>query len=355
VGRYGRKQLQRQLPEVDIILPQDKMHELGPRLAQALGPAEETPSKQKIDYRTFSEATRIQQGYAFVKIAEGCDRACSFCVIPQIRGRQQSLPPQRVEQLIQQKINLGIKEINLIAQDSANYGHDLNPRANLAQLIQRIAPLPGLHWLRLLYLNPDRITDELMDTMASHSSIVPYLDIPMQHASGKILRRMNRPGEASYFLELIAKLRHKIPEIKIRSSFIIGYPDETEQDFQKLLSFVQKAQLDRVGFFLYSDEEGSSSYEQHPKVPEKIRQQRYEAIFETQRQISHEKMSQLVGRHLELLISEQTDEEYLARTQWDAPEVDGAVFLRSKKPLATGDIITAEITGHLDYDLFAEN
>lgn len=380
VGRYGQEQLQKQLPEVDIILPQEKIHELGPRLIK-VWPKANSPilNRANINYWPYSEATLIQQGYAFIKIAEGCNRACSFCVIPQIRGKQHSLPPERIEELVLQKINMGIKEINLIAQDSSNYGHDLRPSTTLAQLLQRIAPLSGLRWLRLLYLNPDWITDELIETISAYPSIVPYLDIPMQHASGKLLRLMNRPGDSSYFLELIAKLRHRLPDIIIRSSFIIGYPHETEQDFQELVSFVQKAQLDRVGFFLYSDEEGASSYEQYPKIPEEIQQERYETIFEIQRQISQKKMSRFVGQQLELLViekahekssdaynseeydkeydkgyNEKSNEEYLARSQWDAPEVDGVVFLRSQNTLAPGDMVSAEITGHLDYDLFAE-
>ncbi len=298
---------------------------------------------------------------AYIKIAEGCDHPCSFCIIPQLRGKFRS---RRIGSILAEAQNLiaqGVREITLIGQDTTCYGEDLGFTDGLATLLDALAVLPGLKWLRFLYTYPNKVTTRLLETMARHAAIAPYLDVPLQHASASVLKRMKRGGSGDIFLKLIEKARRLVPGIVIRTSFIVGFPGETEEDFQALCGFVQTAQLDWMGVFTYSDEEGAKAFDLDAslKLPRRTIEARRRKLMRLQQKISTRAKRTWVGRQLDVLVegpSEETDLLWEARTLFHAPEIDGKVFLNDFGPhetLVPGTFYRAEITESHDYDLVA--
>ncbi len=298
---------------------------------------------------------------AYIKIAEGCDHPCSFCIIPQLRGKFRS---RRMGSIIAETQNLiaqGVREITLIGQDTTCYGEDLGLKEGLAQLLDALAVLPGLRWLRFLYTYPNKVTTRLLETMARHSTIAKYLDVPLQHASAGVLKTMKRGGNAAIFLELIAKARAIVPGIVVRTSFIVGFPGETEADFAELCAFVQAAKIDWLGVFTYSDEEGAAAYgfADETKVPTRTIQTRRRKLMRLQQKISTKAKAEWVGREIDLLVegpSEETDLLWEGRTPLHAPEIDGKVFINDFGPheaLVPGTFYRAEITESHDYDVVA--
>ena len=299
---------------------------------------------------------------AYIKIAEGCDHPCSFCIIPQLRGKFRS---RRIGSILAEAQNLiaqGVREITLIGQDTTCYGEDLGFTDGLATLLDALAVLPGLRWLRFLYTYPNKVTTRLLETMARHASIAPYLDVPLQHASASVLKRMKRGGTAEIFLALIEKARSIVPGIVVRTSFIVGFPGETEADFQELCDFVQAAQIDWMGVFTYSDEEGAKAFDLDAslKLPRRTIEARRRKLMRLQQKISTRAKRIWVGRQLDVLVegpSEETDLLWEARTLFHAPEIDGKVFLNDFGPhetLVPGTFYRAEITESHDYDLVAK-
>ncbi len=298
---------------------------------------------------------------AYIKIAEGCDHPCSFCIIPQLRGKFRS---RRMGSIIAEAQNLiaqGVREITLIGQDTTCYGEDLGLKEGLAQLLDGLAVLPGLRWLRFLYTYPNKVTTRLLETMARHDVISKYLDVPLQHASASVLKTMKRGGNAAIFLELIAKARAIVPGIVVRTSFIVGFPGETEADFAELCAFVQAAKIDWLGVFTYSDEEGAAAYgfADETKVPARTIQARRRKLMRLQQKISMKGKADWVGREIDLLVegpSEETDLLWEGRTSLHAPEIDGKVFINDFGPheeLVPGTFYRAEITESHDYDVVA--
>lgn len=298
---------------------------------------------------------------AYIKIAEGCDHPCSFCIIPQLRGKFRS---RRIDSILAEAQNLiaqGVREITLIGQDTTCFGEDLGLSDGLAQLLDALAVLPGLKWLRFLYTYPNKVTTRLLETMARHSTIAPYFDVPLQHASASVLKRMKRGGNAEIFLKLIEKARRIVPDIVIRTSFIVGFPGETDADFETLCSFVQAAQIDWMGVFTYSDEEGAKAFDLDAslKIPRRTIEARRRKLMRLQQKISTRARRAWVGRQLDVLVegpSEETDLLWEARTLFHAPEIDGKVFLNDFGPhetLVPGTFYRAEITESHDYDLVA--
>ncbi len=298
---------------------------------------------------------------AYIKIAEGCDHPCSFCIIPQLRGKFRS---RRMESIIAEAQNLiaqDVREITLIGQDTTCYGEDLGLKDGLAQLLDALAVLPGLRWLRFLYTYPNKITTRLLETMARHDTVAKYLDVPLQHASAGVLKRMKRGGNAALFLELIAKARRIVPGIVIRTSFIVGFPGETEADFEELCQFVRAAKIDWLGVFTYSDEEGAKAFDLDPalKVPMRTIQARRRKLMRLQQKISIKAKAAWVGREIDLLVEGESDETELlwqGRTPLHAPEIDGKVLINDFGPhetLVPGTFYRAEITQSHDYDVVA--
>jgi ribosomal protein S12 methylthiotransferase len=298
---------------------------------------------------------------AYIKIAEGCDHPCSFCIIPQLRGKFRS---RRMSSIIAETENLikqGVREITLIGQDTTCYGEDLGFTDGLATLLDALAVLPGLRWLRFLYTYPNKVTTRLLETMAKHDTIAKYLDVPLQHASASVLKTMKRGGNAQIFLDLIAKARRIVPGIVIRTSFIVGFPGETEADYKELEAFITAAKIDWLGVFTYSDEEGAAAFNlaDETKIPNRTIQARRRKLMKLQQKISTKSKAEWVGREIDLLVegeSEETELLWEGRTVLHAPEIDGKVFINDFGPhetLVPGTFYRAEITDSHDYDVVA--
>ena len=299
---------------------------------------------------------------AYIKIAEGCDHPCTFCIIPQLRGKFRS---RRMGSIIAEAQNLiaqGVREITLIGQDTTCYGEDLGLKEGLAQLLDALAVLPGLRWLRFLYTYPNKVTTRLLETMAQHDTIAKYLDVPLQHASPAVLKTMKRGGNAQIFLDLIARARRIVPGIVIRTSFIVGFPGETERDFHHLCEFVSAAEIDWLGVFTYSDEEGAAAFGLAPelKIPKRTIEARRRKLMKLQQKISTRSKAAWVGREIDLLVegpSDETDLLWQGRTPLHAPEIDGKVLINDFGPydaLVPGTFYRAEITESHDYDVVAQ-
>ena len=316
------------------------------------------------EYLYSDETPRIlttPRASAYIKIAEGCDHPCSFCIIPQLRGKFRS---RRLGSIVAEAQNLiaqGVREITLIGQDTTCYGEDLGLKDGLADLLEALAPLPGLRWLRFLYAYPNKVTTRLLDTIARHDNIAKYLDVPLQHASPSVLKRMKRGGTPDLFLKLIDKARTHVPGIVIRTSFIVGFPGETEADFQQLCDFVTAAKIDWLGVFTYSDEEGAKAFElpDELKIPKRTIEARRRKLMRLQQKISTKSKATWVGREIDLLVegeSEETELLWQGRTPLHAPEIDGKVLINDFGPhesLVPGTFYRAEITESHDYDVVA--
>jgi ribosomal protein S12 methylthiotransferase len=294
---------------------------------------------------------------AYIKIAEGCDHPCSFCVIPNLRGKFRSRRFASVVAEAEQLVAQGVRELTLIGQDTTCYGEDLGMKDGLAQLLDSLARIPNLKWLRFLYAYPNKVTGRLLDTIAQHEVICKYLDMPLQHASGPVLKSMRRGGNAEIFLKTIERVRAAVPGVAIRSTFITGFPGETQADFEVLSDFVRAAKLDWLGVFSYSDEEGSGAFHLGDKVPARTIEARRRSLMRLQQSISRKSRASLVGRTFELLVegaSEETPLLWEGRTQHQAPEIDGKVFINdfgSFDQLNPGHFYECEITDSQDYDL----
>ncbi len=316
------------------------------------------------EYLYSDETPRIlatPRASAYIKIAEGCDHPRSFCIIPQLRGKFRSRRLSSIVSEAEKLIAQGVREITLIGQDTTCYGEDLGLTDGLAQLLEALAVLPGLKWLRFLYTYPNKVTTKLLETMARHDNIAKYLDVPLQHASASVLKRMKRGGNAKIFLDLIEKARRIVPGIVIRTSFIVGFPGETEEDYKELEAFIKAAKIDWLGVFTYSDEEGAKAFELDAelKVPERTIQARRRKLMKLQQKISAKAKADWVGREVDLLVegeSEETELLWEGRTIQHAPEIDGKVFINDFGPheeLVPGTFYRAEITESHDYDVVA--
>ncbi len=292
----------------------------------------------------------IQGATAYLKIADGCRRPCAFCAIPQIKGTHVSRPPEVIIAEAAHLNALGVKEIILISQDTTDYGHDLGLKDGLAFLLERIlAVTPGVPWIRILYAYPGYVTPRLMEVMAREERILPYLDMPLQHGHREVLKRMRRPANVEWVYETIGRLRQWMPDIAIRTTFIVGYPGETEEEFEALLQFVRDLRFDRVGAFTYSYEVGTPSALLPDQIAEEVKQARYERLMEAQQPISHQRNQEFVGRTLDVLVEGYDNGLSIGRSYRDAPEIDGLVIVEGRLPV--GEIVPVRITGAMAYDL----
>ena len=296
---------------------------------------------------------------AYIKIAEGCDHPCSFCIIPQLRGKFRSRRFESVITEAQRLAQQGVREITLIGQDTTCYGEDFGLKDGLALLLERLAQIEELRWIRFLYAYPNKITGKLLETIAAHDKICSYIDVPLQHASPAVLKSMKRGAGAEIFLRSIEKMRRAIPDLTLRTSFIVGFPGETAQDFEQLCQFVREAQFDWLGVFGYSDEEGANAFALEAKVPAREIERRRKKLMSLQKQISRKKKRALVGQQFDLLLegpSPETDLLWEARTAMHAPEIDGTVYVNDfgDREVREGDFHRCEITEAHDYDLVAK-
>jgi ribosomal protein S12 methylthiotransferase len=292
----------------------------------------------------------IQGGSAYLKIADGCRRPCAFCAIPLIKGTAVSRPMEKILMEAHQLQAMGVHEIILIAQDTTDYGHDLGMKDGLAQLLERLLPeIPEMDWVRILYAYPGYVTDRLIDVMAVNPQVLDYLDIPLQHAHPDTLRRMRRPANMDWVHRTLEKMRAAMPDLALRTTFIVGYPGETDEEFQVLLDFIQEVRFDKVGAFKFSFEPGTGSESLGDPTPPEVKQERWERLMILQQQISLERNQQFVGKTLDVLMEGYGDGISLGRSYRDAPEIDGMVIVEGKVP--TGEIIPVHITGAMAYDL----
>jgi ribosomal protein S12 methylthiotransferase len=296
---------------------------------------------------------------AYIKIAEGCDHPCTFCIIPQLRGQFRSRRLESVVAEAERLAQAGVREITLIGQDTTCYGEDLNLKDGLALLLERLAGIEELRWVRFLYAYPNKITGKLLDTITAHEKICSYMDVPLQHASASVLKRMKRGGGADVFLRSIEKMRRVIPDLTLRTSFIVGFPGETEKEFEELCDFVREAQFDWMGAFSYSDQEGAGAYALDKKLSPREIERRRKHLMSIQRQISKKKKNALVGREFDLLLEGESEESELlleGRTPMHAPEIDGKVFVNNFPDGVApepGEFYRCQITDAHDYDLVA--
>ena len=296
---------------------------------------------------------------AYIKIAEGCDHPCGFCIIPQLRGKFRSRHFESVVAEAERLAANGVREITLIGQDTTCYGEDLELKDGLPLLLERLAQIEDLRWVRFLYAYPNKITGRLLETIASHEKICSYIDVPLQHAAASVLKRMKRGASADIFLKSIEKMRRAIPNLTLRTSFIVGFPGETEKDFDELCQFVEAAQFDWLGVFSYSDEEGSAAWHLENKVPSREIEHRRKKLMQLQRRVSKRNKAKLVGRQLDVLAlapSEESEWLWEGRTEMHAPEIDGKVFINdfgAHEEPAAGEFYRCEITETHDYDLIA--
>ena len=289
---------------------------------------------------------------ATLKIAEGCDNCCAYCIIPKIRGGFRSKPVEAVVAEAEELAAAGCKELILIAQDVTNYGRDLYGEPRLAELVRKVCRVDGIQWVRLMYCYEDRITDELIEVMATEPKVCHYIDIPIQHASDGVLKAMRRRSTEESIKDTINRLKAAIPDIHIRTTLIVGFPGETEKDFDKLLDFVEEMRFARLGVFAYSQEENTEAGEMENQIEEDIKQERLDAVMRRQLDISLEYNKEKVGKELEVLVEEaDEDGSYIGRTQYDAPEIDNSVIFTSERELKAGDIVRILVEDAFDYDL----
>lgn len=347
------KETEKGFPEADAFLgvsDYDKINEVidritdGERVSEVGAPRGECGTKRLL----------TTDGYAYLKIADGCDNHCTYCLIPKIRGKYRSVP---VDDLLEETKNLGeINELILVAQDVAAYGKDLFPRVTLTELIRKLSALPNVKGIRLLYCYPENITDELIHEMAVNAKVIRYIDVPLQHASDFVLKRMNRKGTGAEYLALIEKLRREVAGIAIRSTFITGFPAESEEDFDALVGFLQKAKLDAAGFFKYSREKDTPADKLDGHLKESVKTARLKKLYSVQKKIVKENNKKLVGKTFNVL-AEGFDENalvYYGRAYFNAPDVDGKIYFFSDSEVEYGKYIRVKITKVTGYDLYGE-
>ena len=346
-----------EIPEVDVCVGIGSNEKIADIVKKAIEGNKENSYGEKTDLPLNGE--RILGGYPFstyLKIADGCDNCCTYCAIPEIRGRMRS---RSIEDCVREAEKLaakGVTELIVVAQDTTAYGTDIYGRPKLAELLSAVCKFHGLHWSRTLYTYPDKISDELLDTIAKEEKLVKYLDIPIQHVNGDILKRMNRKGNKESLSALIEKIRTKIPEITLRTTLITGFPGETEEQFCEMAEFVKENRFDRLGCFTYSAEEGTIAAEFENQIDEQTKTDRMENIMELQMGISAEKNEEKIGSLTEVLIEGWDDyiKCYFGRTPADAPEIDGKIFFMSGRSLKIGEYVPVRINDCLDYDLLGE-
>lgn len=355
--RY-REEIQAEIPEVDAILGTMAIDEIVRTLEEVLD------GKGMNHFKSLGEKplTGVERvvttggHYAYLKIAEGCDKHCTYCIIPKIRGNYRSVPMDDLVREAEKLADKGVKELILVAQETTVYGTDLYGHKALSELLRRLCKISGIYWIRLLYCYPEEIDDELIRTIRDEKKICHYLDLPIQHASDKILQRMGRRTDKRQLEDIIGRLRHEIPDICLRTTLISGFPGETIEDHEELLDFIDRMEFDRLGVFVYSQEEDTPAAVMPEQIPEDIKEERRAQLMELQQDIAFEAAEGMTGRVVTAMIEGKVVDEnaYVARTYKDAPNVDGFLFVNTGRELMTGDFVKVKITASYEYDLIGE-
>ena len=355
--RY-QEEIQKEIPEVDALIGTASITEIADILEKVLhGRAQNDFAPLTTSPLVNARRVSTSGGhFAYLKIAEGCNKHCTYCVIPKVRGQYRSVP---MEDLVEEAKTLaegGVKELILVAQETTLYGLDLYGKKSLPELLKKLAQIPELYWIRILYCYPEEITDDLIEVIATEPKVCHYLDIPIQHAADTILGRMGRKTNQAQLREMIGKLRSRIPDICLRTTLISGFPGETQEDFEELYRFVNEMEFDRLGVFPYSQEEDTPAAEMENQIPEETKLFRRDEIMELQQEICFEKADDFIGRELDVMVEGKVVDEdvYVTRTYRDAPGVDGYLFLHTTATLVSGDFVKVIVTDSNEYDLIGE-
>lgn len=355
--RY-KQEIVDEIPEVDAVIGTSKYDEIFDAVDQALKGAHflDVDDLDRLPAVTGKRILTTGGHYAHLKIAEGCDKHCTYCIIPKIRGNYRSVP---MEQLLAEATSLaeqGVKELILVAQETTLYGVDLYGKKSLHVLLQELAKIKGIRWIRILYCYPEEIYPELIETIKTEKKVCHYLDMPIQHASDAILKRMGRRTTKEQLKETVALLRKEIPDIVLRTTLIAGFPGETQEQHEELMEFVDEMEFERLGVFAYSPEENTPAALMPDQIPEEVKEERRDAILELQQEIAFDKAADMVGRTLYAMIEGKVADEpaYVARTYADSPDIDGYVFVNTGEMLMSGDFVKVKITGSAEYDLIGE-
>ncbi len=351
-------EIQKNLPEVDGIVGIGGFKNICDAVENvcATGSYFNKDEDLSLAYLNGSRILFTPRGSAYLKIAEGCDNRCHYCAIPAIRGPFRSRPMEELLQEAERLTGEGVKELVLIAQDTTRYGKDLYGEPKLIELVQALNQIDGIRWIRIMYLYPDEITENLINTIKNCSKVLPYVDLPIQHISTRLLKNMNRRGSGDDIRHIFQKFKDNIPGVVIRTSLIVGYPGETEKDFNELKEFLKTMKFDRMGIFKYSMEENTVAAGMEPQIDEAVKEERYEALMELQQKISRANNEQRVGKIYETLVEGVSDDGifYIGRTYAEGPEVDGSIYFTSSDPLEQGDMVDVRILIAEDYDLTGE-
>lgn len=352
--RY-KQEIIEEIPEVDAVLGTTSYGEILKAVEEAVAGRHYQEYKD-IDYLVPDQGKRVLTTgghFAYLKIAEGCDKHCTYCIIPKLRGKFRSVPMERLLAQAQELAEQGVKELILVAQETTLYGKDLYGEKSLHRLLKELCKVKGIRWIRILYCYPEEIYDELIQTMKEETKVCHYLDLPIQHASDAVLKRMGRRTTRKELTEKIQKLREEIPDIVLRTTLITGFPGETEEDHEALMEFVDEMEFDRLGVFTYSAEEDTPAASMEGQIPEEVKEERRDALMELQQEVSYDKGTERIGQELLVMIEGKVSGEsaYIARTYGDAPKVDGYIFVQTGELLVTGDFARVRVTGAMEYDL----
>ena len=355
--RY-QKEILDEIEEVDAVLGTATYDSIAEAVDKALGGQKELHFED-IDRLVPEQGGRVLTTgghYAYLKIAEGCDKRCTYCIIPKLRGRFRSVPEERLLAEAEELARQGVKELILVAQETTVYGVDLYGEKRLPELLEKLAAIPGIRWIRVQYCYPEEITEELIQVIKKEPKICHYLDLPIQHASDRILKRMGRRTTQADLRRIIGRLRQEIPDICLRTTLITGFPGETKEDHEELMRFVDDCEFDRLGVFPYSPEEDTPAAAMPDQIPEEVKQDRRAELMELQQEIAFEKAEGMTGQELTVMIEGKVADEnaYVGRTYKDAPGVDGYLFLNTDETLMSGDFARVRVTGAAEYDLIGE-
>ena len=352
--RY-QKEIIEEVPEVDAVLGTTSYGDIVKALEEAVA-GNHFEEFRDIDYLPDTGSKRVLTTgghFGYLKIAEGCDKHCTYCIIPKLRGKFRSVPMERLIAQAEDMAEQGVKELILVAQETTVYGKDLYGKKSLHILLKKLCEIRGIRWIRILYCYPEEIYDELIETIRDEKKICHYLDIPIQHASDRILKRMGRRTSKQELIDIVGKLRREIPDIVLRTTLITGFPGETEEDHEELKEFVDEMEFDRLGVFTYSPEENTPAAERVDQIPEEVKEERRDELMELQQEISYDRGQDRIGQELLVMIEGKVADEsaYIGRTYGDAPKVDGYIFVQTGELLMTGDFAKVRVTGALEYDL----
>ncbi len=355
--RY-KEEIQKEIPEVDALIGTMSVSAIADTLDSVI---KGRPSNTffELNSKPYAGGKRVLTTgghFAYLKIAEGCDKNCTYCIIPKVRGGYRSIPMGELVEEAKTLAEGGVKELILVAQETTLYGKDLYGKKSLPELLKKLCEIPGLYWIRILYCYPEEITDELIETIKTEKKICHYLDIPIQHASDDVLRRMGRWTDEEHLRAVIGKLRENIPDIALRTTLISGFPGETQEDFEELYRFVNEMEFDRLGVFAYSAEEDTVAAEMPDQVPDEVKESRRDELMQLQQAIAFDKNDSMTGTVMTVMVEGKVADEdvYVTRTYRDAPGVDGYLFLNTTASLMSGDLVRVVVTDTNEYDLIGE-